>query len=85
MIEIVDFIMPGIHLMEEIRHMADLQYSQGTMDRLDGHHCHLDGLPMNYILFRTDRPYRKEHQLWQWLIHLQSIQIIVEGILIAVY
>ena len=66
MIEIVDFIVPGIHLMEEIRHMANLQYSQGTMDRLDGHHCHLDGLPMDYLLFRTDRPYRKEHQLWQW-------------------
>ena len=85
MIEIVDFIVPGIQFMKEIRHMADLQYSQGAMDRLDGHHCHLDRLTMDYLLSEIHPRYRKEHQQWQWLIHLQPIQIIVEGILIAVY
>ena len=63
MIEIVDFIVSGIQFsMEEIRHMADLQYSQGTKDRLDGHHYHLDGLAVDYLLSGIHPPYRKEHQ-----------------------
>ena len=82
MIGIVGFIMPEIQFMAEIRHMADLQYSQGTMDWLDGRQCHLDGLLIDHLLSRTENPRPKEHQMSQ--IHIQPIQIIAKGILIAV-